>query len=266
MVCFNLKNFINSIKKHNIGGYSAQCAYYTILSFIPFIILVVTLIQYTGISKEVFINVLQKVLPDVMSGKTNEIVQEVYSKSFATISISLIFALWSSGKGIYTLLKGLNNIYEEKEKLNFLNIKFKSILCTILMICIIILVLILSVFGNMIFELFKFKFNLPSVLENIFNVSKVGVYLVLFFIIIMIYKFVPQDNNKLKYQIPGAIIATSAWYFISLFFSWYLEIFKGFSVMYGSLTTIVLSMMWIYFCMYSILIGAEVNSLFKKRK
>ena len=39
------------------------------------------------------------------------------------------------------------------------------------------------------------------------------------------------------------------------------DVFRGFSSMYGSLTTIVLIMLWMYFCMYSILLGGEVNVL-----
>ena len=46
---------------------------------------------------------------------------------------------------------------------------------------------------------------------------------------------------------------------VSWIFSVYLDIFKGFSSMYGSLTTIVLIMLWLYFCMYILLFGGEVN-------
>ena len=74
------------------------------------------------------------------------------------------------------------------------------------------------------------------------------------------YRFVPGHKQGFKKQIPGAIVATLGWYIISWIFSIYLDTFKGFSVMYGSLTTIVLAMMWVYFCMYIILIGAEVNN------
>ena len=46
---------------------------------------------------------------------------------------------------------------------------------------------------------------------------------------------------------------------VSWVFSVYVDVFEGFSTMYGSLTTIVLIMLWLYFCMYSILIGGEIN-------
>ena len=62
-------------------------------------------------------------------------------------------------------------------------------------------------------------------------------------------------------EIPGAIFTAIGWMVVSWVFSIYLDIFNGFSSMYGSLTTIVILMLWLYFCMYSILLGGEVNKL-----
>ena len=67
----NIKNFFINMDKHHISEYTAQCAYYTILSFIPFLILIVTLIQYTGISKNSLILILQNIMPETMSNATS---------------------------------------------------------------------------------------------------------------------------------------------------------------------------------------------------
>ena len=73
------------------------------------------------------------------------------------------------------------------------------------------------------------------------------------------YRFIPKHKYRLKNQIPGAILAAIACNIISVFYSIYVNIFTGFSFMYGSLTTIVLAMLWIYACMYSVLLGAVIN-------
>ena len=62
-------------------------------------------------------------------------------------------------------------------------------------------------------------------------------------------------------QLPGAVFAAIGWMVVSWVFSVYVDVFEGFSTMYGSLTTIVLIMLWMYFCMYCILIGGEFNVL-----
>lgn len=260
----SIKDFFKNLNKHHISEYTAQCAYYTILSVIPFLILIVTLIQYTGISSNSLFSIIQSVVPATMSDAAFSIVQEVYSKSVGTISISAIFVLWSAMKGFYALSKGLCNVYETDKEHNYFNIRLRSFTSTILLAFAIFLVLVISVFGNSILEFTQLKFTISEQIVNIFKVTKIGIYLLLFIIILLMYRFVPGHKQSFKNQLPGAIVATLGWYMLSLFFSIYIDTFKGFSIMYGSLTTIVLAMMWVYFCMYSILIGAEVNNFRKK--
>ena len=68
----------------------------------------------------------------------------------------------------------------------------------------------------------------------------------------------------MKRQLPGAVFTACGWLLISLVFSMYLDIFTGFSTMYGSLTMIILIMLWLYMCMYVILLGGEVNALLER--
>ncbi len=255
----NVRKFMGLLKTYQISEYTSQCAYYTILSFIPFLMLIVTLIQYTGISKEFLLSVIQSFMPATMSDATVGIVQEVYSKSVGTISISAVFVLWSAGKGFFALSKGLHNIYDTDKNYNVFYILMKSLICTVFLVCLIIMVLTVSVFGDTILSYVQLKFGISERVINVFNFSKIGIYFILFVILLLMYKFIPGHKFSLKTQIPGAIIGTFGWYLVSFFFSLYIDMFKGFSIMYGSLTTIVLSMMWVYFCMYIILIGAVIN-------
>ena len=78
----------------------------------------------------------------------------------------------------------------------------------------------------------------------------------------------------MKHCIVGAIFTTTSWYLISFFFSIYVDVFTEFSIIYGSLATITLIMMWLYAIIYAIFLGAEINVmtadkidfLFKKLK
>ena len=78
---------------------------------------------------------------------------------------------------------------------------------------------------------------------------------------IAIYKFIPKHKVKILSQIPGAFIGSIGLNIVSFIFARYLNIFKGFSLMYGSLTTIMLIMMWTYTCMYTLFLGAEINKI-----
>jgi len=120
---------------------------------------------------------------------------------------------------------------------------------------------LISVFGNSIVEMIHLKWNIPIFVYQVLKITRVGIYFVLFLIILIMYRFISNSKVSLKSHIPGAIIATLGWYVVSLFFSLYIEAYVGFSVVYGNLTTITLAMMWLYICMYFILIGAEFNKI-----
>ena len=66
-------------------------------------------------------------------------------------------------------------------------------------------------------------------------------------------------------QAPGAVFSSVCWYLFSIGFSLYVTYTPGLNNMYGSLTTIILAMLWLYFCMYIILLGAEINSYFEEQ-
>ena len=259
----NVNEFLIKKQEHNISEYAAQCAYYIVLSFIPFMILLLTLIQYLGIDKQNLFYIFKTIIPENLYETEFGIIQEVNSKSIVTISISLIFVIWSSGKGFYSLCKGLQEINEKKDKSTYIFLKIRSIICTIALSFLIILALILMVFGKTINSLIGDKFDFLNIILKVRD----GIVVAgLFVFLILVYKFIPKNKNKLKYQIPGAIVASIGWLIISKIFSAYLTIFKGFSLMYGSLTTIMLIMMWVYFCIYIILIGAEINNIILKNK
>ena len=82
-----------------------------------------------------------------------------------------------------------------------------------------------------------------------------------------IYTYVPDRKLTLKSQIPGAVFATAGWIVFSLVFSLYFRLFgnRNFSYMYGSLTAMVLLMLWLYGCICLLFFGAEINWFHERR-
>ena len=131
-----IEKLMYNIRVDRIGECSAQCAYYTILSFIPFIILLITLIQYTNISPQTLFEAISKIIPSGMNEFVLSIVQEVYSKSIGTVSVSIIFTIWAAGKGLFALTKGLQVVYKTngKKQTSYIYLRLNVLLETILFI------------------------------------------------------------------------------------------------------------------------------------
>ncbi len=261
-----IQKLFDNIEEDYISAFTAQCAYYTILSFIPFIILVITSIQYTGIGPETLYDAISKVIPSSMNEMVLGIVQEVYSKSIGTISISIIFIIWSAGNGLYALTKGLQSIYniDDKEDVSYIYLRIKVIIETIIFIILIIIGLIALVFGDKLKEFIQNNFNWFANYNIIVSIlTKVGFIFATFVVFLLLYKFMPKHKVSIKNQVYGAIFGAVALNIVSYVFSIYLDIFKGFSITYGSLTTLILIMMWTYACFYTIFLGAEINKFLK---
>lgn len=262
------KILLDNMGKDHVSEFSAQCAYYVILSFIPFIILLFTLIQYTIVDSNQLFELLSNLIPDSMNEIVLGIVREAYSKSFGTVSISVIFTLFSADKGLFALSRGLHLIYNFTDNKNksWIYLKITSLIQTIMFIVLITISMVIMVFGKTIVATAKENFGLfenYTIVSSI--ITRITILIVAFIVFLCIYKFMSRHKLSLKSQIRGAIFSSIAINIVSYIFSRYLVIFKGFSITYGSLTTLMLIMMWTYTCFYILFLGAEINKLYEQK-
>lgn len=254
----------NKLKDDNVSEYAAECAYFTILSFIPFIIFFLTLVQFTNVDKESIFYWIRQLIPSTMDNMILEIIDEVYTKSVGTISAAAIVALWSASRGFYYLSKGLRKIYRTENSESTPIIRFEGILYTLIFVIAIIAFLIIMVLGKRIHKLISANFKTLALITGaILKIRWLVLISIMFLVFLMIYRFIPKNKMTIKTHILGALFSSIGWYISSWIFSIYIDIFQGFSNTYGSLTSIILIMMWVYVCMYIILLGAEINILFQ---
>ena len=260
-----MKKITKRIKKDSISESAAECAYYTILSFIPFIIFFLSIIQYTIIDKQIIINLIEIITPNTMHNFIFDIIEEVYSKNLKTISISLIIALWSASKAFYSLYKSFKKIYKIKDiKTNFA-LRIESFVYTLFLMLSLMVVLILIVLGNRIHNFVVQKFFYYGIITSFILKTRFLITISLLFVLfLLIYRFIPKLKMNIKSQIPGAMFSSISWILNSFIFSIYIDLFKGFTSTYGSLSTIILIMIWLYTSMYIIMLGAEINVFISK--
>ena len=260
---------VEIVNSHHTGAYAAQAAYFFVLSMIPIILLLLTTVQFTPLTKSDVMEAVLQVFPTSVEGLIASIVNQVYNQSGHIIPITILVALWSAGKGVLSVTSGLNSVYGSTETRNYVYLRFRASFYTVIFILAIVLSLVLSVFGNSITIMLNNHFPfLERVTMFIIEIRTLLTLIVLTVFWDLVYKFLPNrkyiGKTTLKRQLPGAVFTACGWLLISFVFSMYLDIFKGFSNMYGSLTTIILIMLWLYMCMYVILLGGEVNALLER--
>lgn len=251
--------FFNRANDDEITVYAAQSTYYLMLSVIPFLMILMSVMQV--FFKTDFNEILLKVF-DVMDPHIkvylNKILTEVFQKpAISVISFSAITTLWSASRGFSAIERGIKKVYAIPKRKYFIYDILLSFLYTIIFAVILIFFLGVFVFGETIIYFIKQK-NI-AINISFFEYIMVFIVAVLFFIIV--YASFSTRKIKIKYHIPGAIFTASGWLLFSYIFSVYINNYANYSRIYGSLTAIVLMMLWLYFCMIILLYGAEINML-----
>lgn len=259
------KPYLNKCKRDNIGAFAAQAAFFIILSAIPFFMVFTSLLQYTPISKDYVMTAIYDYMPNYIQPFFAIVLTEVYSRSVGVLSISAIVALWSAGKALQYLTAGLNVLYGIDETRNWFVVRFWSVVYTLVLIFAIMAVLVLMVFNRHVQKLVGSFFDTKGTFMAIFSVRPffrdllvLGILTGLF---LCFFTILPNKKVKAMSQLPGALLCAMIWYMFSAFLALYISIFNNFSI-YGSLSTLVLLMVWLYSCMYIMFLCAEANVVF----
>lgn len=210
------------VSSHHTGAYAAQAAYFFVLSMIPIILLLLTMVQFTSLTKDYIMNAVLQAFPTTVEGLIESIVDQVYSQSGTIIPITVLVALWSAGRGVLSITNGLNCVYESRETRNYVYLRIRASLYTVIFLVAIILSLVLSVFGNRIAIMLNQHF--PVLVRLIDTVIRSRTLITLCILTLFwdtVYKYLPNRKNigktTMKKQLPGAIFTACAWQVISLY-------------------------------------------------
>lgn len=256
------KRIFDKYKKDEVTVYAAQASFFIVISFFPFIMLLLTLIQFIpAINKSDVLELLVSIMPDMLDALVIGIVDELYTKSPATVvSLSAIVAIWSASRGMLGIERGLNRVYESPQPRGYI---IRRLICsgyTVLFVAACIASLLLLVLGGSIQRLIIRIFPVVSAFARyVISFRSFLALAVLVIVFTGLYTLVPVRSHSMKSQIPGALFSTLGWIVFSGLFSIYFNNFSNYSYMYGSLTAVVVLMLWLYICICILLIGAELN-------
>lgn len=260
-IVFQIYRFIKKLNKDHIGAYAAQAAYYIMLSCIPFLMLLLSLIKYTPVTKADLLQYMVDFFPSSINPLLTTVIEELYTKSITLISVTAFMAAWSAARGILAITAGFNSVYDVSETRNYFVLRLRSALYTLLLLLLVVLSLVVLVFGESLHGFCQEKAPfLAEITQYIMSIRFVLFLCVQTALFLFLFRFIPNRKSSLLWQLPGALFTSIGWNVFSYVFSFYLEHFSNMTYMYGSLTTLIIIMLWLYSCMYIMLIGAGVNA------
>ena len=251
--------YVRRLRQDEISTYAAQIAFFSVLSVVPFLLLLSMWLSSTSIlNVDGLLEILEH--SGTLSSSGLELLQQVLSGldgSVGLFSLSALMVFWSSSRMIRALMTGIHMVYRQQNKRSLLLRYLLSILYTILLSIAIVLLLVMTVFGQKLLDMFH-----PGPwMEVVWTAIRIIVPIfILFLILWSLFLALPHHRVTLGEALPGAAFSSVALFFVSQFFSIYAGK-RDTSFLYGSLSGFTAILLWFYLFGYCLMLGMELNAV-----
>lgn len=258
-----IKKLIRRINEDEVFAFSAQLAYYLLLSFFPFLMLLMLAVGLSNLNITDTLKYLQELLPISTYNLIESTVIEVLQGQKSNLLwVSIALAIWSSSSGFSALMRGLNLAYGVKETRGYLVTNLISIVCTIGVAVIILLTLALVVFGGVIRGYLIINLPFDNIIVFAWDILRFTILIsVMVMVFALLYNLTPCKKLSWKAGFPGAVVTTLGWIVVSFLFSFYVNNFANYSRFYGSLGAVIILLIWLYITSVILILGGEINAL-----
>ena len=263
--------FIKGLQKGAITTRASSLAFNFFLAFFPSIIVFFTLIPYIPIDgfQQTLMEIISNVLPPSTNSATFSTLEDIINNQRGgLLSIGFILALYFSTNGMSSLIQAFNSSYHIRENESIIKHQMLSILLTIVISALVFLTIILIIFGK---AAIIYMIDYQLINENKLVLLNAAKWVILIFMLFLgittIFNLGPAIKSQIKIFSPGAILATLFIILTSIVFSYYIDNFSQYNKIYGSIGTLIIILLWIYFNAIFLLIGFELNaSIFNAKK
>lgn len=257
-----VRHLLFRLKEDDIAGLSAQCSYFLFLSLFPFVIFLFSLLSFTNIPQSQLMNLVFSFFPTDVAIVTRTIIENVLStRNVTLLTVGALMTVWSSSSGINAVRKGLYKAYRKVETRPIWQVIAVNLVSTIGLALILFITIIFlvsgEVLGNQLFKLL----SISSTFEFVWNLIRVFVPLItMAFVFSILYLLIPHRKVKFIEVLPGIIFTICAWLTISLLFSSFVNNFTNYANIYGSISGIILLLIWLNLSCIFLLLGGEINA------
>lgn len=254
-----LRILIKKIISDGVINQSAQLAFYLLLSFFPFVILLVGLIGRLSVNNTYVINLIAGFLPSVSKNILLDNAQHIANASIpSVISLSAVICIWHASKSVRTVIFSLNHAFSFKKKRNYFISILYSVMHTVIVLVFASAVIVVVFYTRE----FNVRFNLSR--EAISLIRILSIFIIGFLALTTMYKFFPYEKVPFRATLPGAAAVAITWGLSYTAFAFYCTHFWQYNKFYGSLGALVVFLIWMYIVSFILLVGGEINSIFLK--
>lgn len=261
--------FFGGLGRRRITTYSAACAYYLFMSLVPVIMLLVSVLQYTPLTKDVVLGAVAEYVPESLYEIVDFIVSSIYNGGRVALTVSILLTLWSASACMKALLRGMDSVYDAERREDYIRFSIRACVYMVIFVVLLLLSFFVMVYGGRILDLIEQSMPVNHSLDFLFTLAKylrfVIILALLALVFCFLFKWMPARPLKFRRQVPGAVFSSVAWAAFSFIFSFYVSFSDKFGA-YGYIGTIMIAMIWIFYCFYFLLLGGFINHYIEMKR
>lgn len=262
-----VRYFVNKLVSNEADFASAYLAFFILLSTVPLLVFISNLIVNIFPNFNEYVYQLVSSLPNDVKNIVNPILDNIFNGVSSSLSIiSILSALWLGSRGFLGLIKSLNKIFEVevKSKIPFFE-KIFSLLYTVLFLVVIAGLLLFSIFNERIIDFLRDITNNIQIIDTLADIllGWVGFLMPVLLqalLLVFFYRFAPsftkENKPNRKSIFLGAIVATLGISFMTLFYKFTNDTLQRSPSIYGSLGSILVTLIWLLAICNMLIYGA----------
>ena len=262
-------DFSRGLGRRRITTFSAACAYYLFVSLVPMIMLLVSLLRYTPLTQPVVLGVISDYVPDQLYTILETIVNSIYRGGASALTIAIVLTVWSASKSMKALMRGMDSVYDAERSDDFFVFSFRACCYMVVFIVLLLISLLVMVYGGEILQLLYNILPHGGAVDWLFGLTRYLRYIVVLALLALVFSFtywrMPARSLPYRAQWTGAVFCAVSWSAFSFIFSAYVSVSNQFGA-YGVIGTVMVAMIWVYYCFYFLLLGGYINHFIARKK
>lgn len=252
-------------QRHGVARSCAALTYYLVFAAFPLLVLLGTLPGALEWESESLLQAMERFVPRQVTALVGRYWADVEQNGGQRLLwTSVVFSVWLPVRATDCLLYALRRAFGTVQK-NSWRQKLRTLLFTLGLMVTLALALVLITVGRRALAYVSVRLGLPDWIAGVWNVARfLLLLLVLLTALGILYLMALERRHPLRHMMPGVLTSLAAWMVLSVGFSYYVEHIAGYTLLYGSVAAVVVTLLWLYMSGLVLIMGAELNAVLRR--
>ncbi len=255
-----IRMMVHQYFANGVGRTAAELAYFLLFAIFPILIFLNAIIGSLNLSVDRVTGFLSRLLPSAATEIIASYLEYLNSIDTSTfVWLGVVLSIYSIFRVVSSIFYAINLNYPSEHKRPFVNILY-TVMFAVALIVMVVLSIALIVTGDWFIDWISRIVNFEPLLKTMWSFLRILIMAALFFFTMLIaYWLAPNKRKRLRDAMWGTVFAMTGMTLITWLFSFYVDNLANFSLLYGSLGTVLIFMLWLYLLGTIMVLGGEMN-------